>query len=136
MQPTPSTVRFLTAVFAGLCTFAVTGALRVQIQDSLSPDPWLGFTLTVLTYVIPGAVAGTISACRSLVLGSLVGALTLPVVLVLFGLAELQFVPVGMWYKPMLAWFLMGVVLCTLGSFLGAWLRSSTQHEHQRQWSQ
>ena len=136
MQLTPNTVRFLTAVFAGLGTFALTGALRVQIQDSLSPDPWLGFTLTVLTYVIPGAVAGTISACRSLVLGSLVGALTLPVVLVLFGLAELRFVPVGMWYKPMLAWFLMGVVLCPLGSFLGAWLRSSMQHEHRGQWSQ
>jgi hypothetical protein len=132
---TPRTIRPLTAILAGLGTFAVTGAFRVQLQDSLSPEPWLGFTLTVLTYVIPGTVVGVIVARHSVVLGSLLGALTLPVVLLLFGVAELRFVPVGMWYKPMLTWFLLGILLCPLGSLLGAWLRGSAQRKHQAQWS-
>lgn len=136
MQLNPNTARLLTAVFAGVGAFALTGALRVQLQDSLNPEPWFGLTLTVLTYVIPGALAGAIGARHSLVLGSIVGALTLPVVFVLFGVAELQNVSVGMWYEPVLVWFLLGVVFCPLGSVLGASLRRSMQREHQGQWSQ
>jgi len=123
IQRTPEIIRSLVAIVAGSATFALTGAIRVQLQDSLSPEPWLAIILTVLTYVIPGAVVGIIVLRRSFVLGAALGALTLPVVMVLFGADELRFVPLGMWYQPMLIWLVLGIVLCPLGSLFGAWLR-------------
>ena len=72
--------RLAAAVALGAAAFVCFSYLRIQIQSTAPPAPLLGVALTLLMYLIPGAVVGCLVPRSPLVPGALLGLLTAPVV--------------------------------------------------------
>ena len=74
------TVRSLLALGLGLAVFTGLSILRIHIQYTFHPSATLGLALTVLMYVIPGALVGLLVPQFRLLHGAVLGLLTIFVV--------------------------------------------------------
>jgi uncharacterized membrane protein len=75
-----ATVRSLLALAVGLITFAGLSILRIRIQYAWHPVAPIGFSLTVLMYLIPGVTVGLLASQFQLLHGVLLGLLAAAVV--------------------------------------------------------
>jgi hypothetical protein len=114
------TARSLIALAVGLLAFAGLSLLRIRIQHAYYPSAVLGLTLTVLMYVIPGAIVGVLVPQLRLLHGAVLGLLT--VLVVWFEVppwpAELPRVDVAQFIAVAT---LFGVAVCVAGSGAASW---------------
>lgn len=74
------TARSLLALVAGLIAFVGLSVLRIRLQYAFYPASAVGFVLTVLMYLIPGAIVALVAAQFRLLHGAALGLLTALVV--------------------------------------------------------
>jgi hypothetical protein len=71
-----TTGRSLLALGAGLIAFTALSILRIRLQYTFHPSAIFGLLLTVLMYLIPGAVVGLLAMQFRLLHGAVLGLLT------------------------------------------------------------
>jgi hypothetical protein len=111
------------AVVCGVAAFACLSLLRIEATYQLHPPEALGLVLTLLMYLIPGALVGLMAPTSPLKDGVTLGALTTLVVLVEVPLRP-GFLPAADIARVAAAFLGIGVVACSIGCLAGARLRS------------
>jgi hypothetical protein len=126
------------ALVVGLALFAVLSLLREAIQPRLWNDSYLGGLLTLVIFVVPGALVGATSPRHSLLYGVVLGLLA-------GAFATLQvghFSHIDLTAQTTRLFFLsfagMGIILCEIGALAGRaialkWLSSNNRIERPRE---
>jgi hypothetical protein len=107
------------ALAVGLALFAVLSVLRAALQPHLGNASYLGPLLTVVMFVLPGALVGALSPGHSLLYGVLLGVLAGAFVTLQVG----HFSHITWATRPTLLTFGIyagiGIILCEIGSLAG-----------------
>jgi hypothetical protein len=124
--------RSLLALALGLMAFVGLSLFRIHLQFTLQPVAALGLVLTVLMYLLPGAIVALLVSERRLMHGAVLGLLT---VCVVWCEVPLRSVPVS-WLdlvKFVVFMVLFGVVVSTAGAGVGSWaIRRVTSNNRSR----
>ena len=112
-------LRSTAALVAGALAFIALSTLivNVRLRTDFDPAPWLGLTLTLLLYAVPGVLVGLLSVRRPMLDGAVLGLLTVPVSLYHVGGQSFWLFSalVEMWDVPLVLGT-FGVVLCCTAS--------------------
>ncbi len=111
------------AVACGVGAFVCVSLLRIEATYQLHPPEALGLVLTLLMYLIPGALVGLMAPTSPVKGGVTLGVLTTLVVLFEVPLRP-EFLPVADVARIAAAFLGIGVVACSIGCLAGARLRS------------
>jgi hypothetical protein len=112
--------RSLLALGVGLVLFGGLSILRIRLQYALPLGATLGFALTVLMYLIPGALVGLLVLESRLLHGAILGLLTILVVWFETPLQRASLPWIGI--TKFLAFLgLFGVVVSAAGSLGASW---------------
>jgi hypothetical protein len=116
-----STRRSLLALGVGLIAFAGLSILRIRMQYALLPPAALGFILTLLMYLVPGALVALLVPRFRLMHGAVLGLLTTFVVWFEVPLRP-TLVSWSAIAQSLMLFAFLGVVVCLVGSAAATWM--------------
>lgn len=113
------TARSLVALVVGLIAFVGLSVLRIRLQSAFDPASTVGFVLTVLMYLIPGALVALVAAQFRLLHGAALGLLT--AVVVWFEVPLSRTLPSWVLMRFLVLMVLFGAVVSAAGGLAARW---------------
>ncbi len=118
---TETAPRALLAVVTGLAAFVGLSLLRIKLQYVLHPNAFFGLLLTMLMYLIPGALVGLLARQPKLPHAAVLGGLTVAVVWLEIPLQRAA-LSGGQVVQFLALISLFGVAITVAGCFVGQWM--------------